>query len=87
MKSWYVYLAECSDGSYYCGITTDVERRITAHNKKKGAKYTASRTPISLIDCVLVRNKSEALQIEAFIKKLHRAIKPKAIELFKKITT
>jgi putative endonuclease len=87
MSDWYVYLARCSDSSYYCGITTDVEKRISTHNRKKGAKYTASRTPITLIDSVRVRNKSEALQVEAFIKKLHRAIKPKAIELFRKLIT
>lgn len=87
MNDWYVYLARCSDNSFYCGITTNVEKRISTHNKKKGAKYTASRVPITLVDYARVRNKSEALQVEAFIKKLHRAIKPKAIELFRKLTT
>jgi len=85
MKKWYVYLVECSDSSYYCGITTNVEDRIATHNKKKGAKYTASRTPVRLIEHVEVRNKSEALQLEAFIKKLHRSIKPRAVALFKKL--
>ena len=77
----------CADGSYYCGISTNVEKRIQTHNKRKGAKYTASRTPITLIDSVAVRDKSEASQVEAFIKKLPKAIKPKAIELFRKLTT
>jgi len=87
MNNWYVYLASCSDDSYYCGITTDVEKRISTHNRKKGAKYTASRTPIALIDHVHVRTKSEALQLEAFIKKLPRKMKPRAVMLFRKLTT
>lgn len=77
-------MLRCSDNSYYCGITTNVDRRIQQHNKRKGAKYTSSRTPVTLIDSFSVDTKSEALQLESFIKKLHRAIKPKAIELFKK---
>ena len=80
-----MYLVECRDKSYYCGITTDVDRRVETHNKKKGSKYTASRTPVVLINFVQVRSRSEALQLEAFIKKLHKGIKPRAVALFKKL--
>ena len=38
---WYVYIVECADGTYYTGITTDVERRLNEHNYSfKSAKYT-----------------------------------------------
>jgi putative endonuclease len=87
MNDWYVYLAECSDNSFYCGITTNVEKRISTHNEKKGAKYTASRVPITLIDYARVRTRSEALQLEAFIKKLPRLMKPRGIALFRKLIT
>ena len=30
--SWYTYVVECSDGSYYVGITHDVQSRIAEHN-------------------------------------------------------
>ncbi|MEC7095008.1 MAG: GIY-YIG nuclease family protein, partial [Pseudomonadota bacterium] len=30
--SWFVYLVRCSDGSFYAGVTTDLERRVRQHN-------------------------------------------------------
>ena len=46
---FYTYIIECSDGTYYTGYTTDLNRRIRMHNEKKGAKYTRSRTPVTLV--------------------------------------
>ena len=45
----YMYVLECRDGSYYTGYTTDVKRRLVAHNSGKGAKYTRARLPVKLI--------------------------------------
>ncbi len=45
----YVYILRCSDDTLYCGWTTDLERRISAHNKGTGAKYTRSRRPVKLV--------------------------------------
>lgn len=64
MKNWYVYIAECGDGTYYCGITTDVVRRFAQHNKGIGAKYTRGRAPIRCRVCVRVGLKSRALKLE-----------------------
>lgn len=80
-----MYLLECADKSYYCGITTDINRRINQHNEKKGAKYTAARVPVRLIEFAEVESKSHALQLESFVKACHRAIKPRAVQLFKKL--
>lgn len=49
MKNWFVYLVECSDSSYYCGITNNLQKRLQAHNDGKGAKYTAGRRPVVLV--------------------------------------
>ena len=49
MRTGYVYILECSDGSYYTGSTTDLERRLEQHQIGEGAKYTRSRRPIKLI--------------------------------------
>ena len=68
----YVYIVQCADGTLYTGWTTDVERRLQAHNEKKGAKYTKSRTPVKLFYCEECRSKSMALKREAEIKKLTR---------------
>lgn len=72
-SSWHMYVVECSDGSYYCGITTDIKRRISEHNtSKKGAKYTRSRRPVFLISSRKCLNKTEACLNERHFKKLSR---------------
>jgi len=45
----YVYMLECSDGSYYVGSTWDLERRVAAHASGEGAKYTNRRRPVRLV--------------------------------------
>ena len=72
-KVWYMYVLSCSDKSYYCGITTDVERRLSEHNStKKGAKYTRSRRPTILLFTEEYESRSAALKAEAAFKKLSR---------------
>ena len=46
---FYVYIVECSDGTYYTGYTPDIEKRIKLHNSGRGAKYTRDRRPLSLV--------------------------------------
>lgn len=70
---WVVYIVKCSDGSFYTGITTDISRRVKEHNgSKKGAKYTRSRRPVSLIAKCFVKDRSSALRLESKIKSLKR---------------
>ena len=71
----YVYILKCADGTLYTGWTTNLENRIKAHNNKKGAKYTRSRTPVELFYSEEFETKSEALKREAAIKKMSRADK------------
>lgn len=73
--SWVCYLLECADGTLYCGITNDVEKRLAAHNAGEGAKYTRGRTPVKLAYCEPCDSKSAALSREVEIKKLPRAEK------------
>ena len=74
---WYVYIVQCADGTYYTGITTDLDRRLNEHNvcNKKGAKYTRTRRPVELIVYREVDSRSAALSLEAKVKKLPRARK------------
>lgn len=74
---WYVYLLECSDGSLYCGITNDINRRVDTHKKGKGAKYTKTRLPVKIFYTESVSNKSEAAKREYQIKKMSRENKLK----------
>lgn len=48
-KRYFAYLLLCADGSYYAGYTTDLARRAAVHNAGKGAKYTKSRLPVTLV--------------------------------------
>ncbi len=79
---YFVYILECSDGTLYTGITSDLERRIKEHNSSKlGAKYTKIRRPVELVYSKKYTNRSEALIEEARIKKINQREK---IELIKK---
>ena len=70
-NQWYVYLLRCNDNSLYCGVTTDLTRRVNEHNSSaKGAKYTKVRRPVSLVYSELAQDRSEACKVEAKIKKL-----------------
>jgi len=76
--AYYVYLVECSDNTYYCGYTTDLERRTNEHNNStKGAKYTSGRKPVTLKYYEEYENLSGALKREYEIKQLTREEKGK----------
>ena len=78
---WNVYIVECADGTYYTGITTDIERRINEHNFSfKSAKYTRSRRPVKLVYVESSENRSTASRRESQIKKLSRSKKTLLIE-------
>ncbi len=76
----FVYMLRCWDGSLYTGWTTDIERRVRAHNSGKGAKYTRSRGPVKLVYLEQLEGKSAALRREAAIKKLGVSSKMKLIQ-------
>lgn len=69
---WTVYILRCGDGSLYTGCTNDLSRRLAAHRKGKGAKYTRSRLPVALAYREETADKSAALRREAAIKRLDR---------------
>ncbi len=73
MNKWYVYLIQSQkDNSIYTGIALDVQDRLNKHNCNKGAKYTKGRGPFVLLKQFQVSTKSEALKLEAKIKKLSK---------------
>jgi len=67
---WHLYIAECADGTYYTGITKDVEKRIETHNSGKGSKYTATHRPVRLVFQEPQGDYSTALKREYQIKRL-----------------
>ena len=78
--NFYTYMVRCSDGSLYTGYTTELEKRIRAHNSGRGAKYTRSRLPVELVYYEKYGTKKEAMSREWHIKRLTRAEKEKLIE-------
>ena len=69
---WFLYVLECGDGSLYCGITTDVGRRLRQHEKGKGARYTRGRGPLKLLREWPCGTRSEASKAEWAFKRLSR---------------
>lgn len=78
-KIWIVYILECSDRSFYCGITNDLDKRFITHSEGKGAKYTRTRLPLKLIHIEEFETKSLAAKREYQIKKLTRIEKENLI--------
>jgi putative endonuclease len=74
--TWCLYLIECHDGSYYAGITNDLDARYQAHVSGKGARYTRSHPPLRLIGSRAYDDRAAASRAEWEIKQLpkHRKI-------------
>ena len=67
----HLYILECADGTYYTGMTLDLERRLSEHNDSDlGAKYTKARRPVSLVWSKSGLTRNEAASEEYRIKKL-----------------
>lgn len=71
--AWQVYLVECADGTLYCGVTTDVGRRVQEHNEgNAGAKYTRARRPVKLRHTESFATRAAAQKREYAVKRLPR---------------
>jgi predicted GIY-YIG superfamily endonuclease len=73
MNGWFVYIVRCRDGSLYTGIAVDLHKRLEAHRRGAGAKYTRSRRPLALVYRERQPDRSGALRREAAIRRLGRA--------------
>jgi putative endonuclease len=67
---WFLYLLECSDGSVYTGIATDVTARLDKHASGTGARYTRSRKPVALLASFELGDRSRASRAEYWVKRL-----------------
>jgi putative endonuclease len=77
---WYAYLLRCKDGSLYCGITTDLDRRLREHNQgRAGARYTRARRPVTLVYAREFPDRSAAARFEYRLKQLDREAKLKLL--------
>src|ERR1700761_1716450 len=73
--AWFLYLLECSDGSVYTGIATDVQARFDKHLSGAGARYTRSRKPVRVLVSFELADRSRASSAEYWVKRLSPAEK------------
>jgi putative endonuclease len=79
----YAYILRCGDGSLYTGWTNNLEKRLAAHNRGKGSKYTRSRLPVEVGYYEEFSTKIAAQRCERAIKKLTHSQKEALILSFK----
>lgn len=70
-----VYIMRCADGTLYTGYARDPLKRERVHNAGRGAKYTAGRTPVTLVYSEPCETRSSALRRERQLKTWSRARK------------
>ena len=75
MKDYFVYIVECTDGNYYTGVTSELEKRINKHNSGFYKGYTSSRLPVKLVYSNRFTNINDAINAEKQIKGWSRAKK------------
>ena len=74
-KRWCLYLIECRNGSFYAGITNDLEARYAAHVAGRGARYTRANPPLRLIGSRHYPYRASATRAEHAIRRLPRSAK------------
>jgi putative endonuclease len=79
VTTWFLYVLECKDGTLYTGVTTDVARRVAAHDAGRGARYTRGRGPVTLVYLDEQPDRSSALRRERATKRLSRAAKERLL--------
>ena len=70
-----------SDGTFYTGVTTNLDRRLYQHNHTNGTKhYTSSRKPVRYVYTEEFPSHAPAYKRERQIKKLNHEEKLEIIE-------
>ena len=72
---WFVYILRCGDGTFYTGITNDLDRRLKTHNDGKGARYTRTRRPVEILYRETLKSRTQAMVRECAVKALPRKSK------------
>ena len=74
-KKWCVYILECGDGSFYTGVTNDVDARMEVHVSGEGSKYVRRKGFRRLLRVKACKDKSDACKCECEVKSLPRSEK------------
>lgn len=95
MKTYFVYILKCNDGSYYTGVTNNLEKRISEHKTGYSfTSYTNKRRPVELVFSQQFHDIKQAIALEKQIKGWNRRKKEAfmkeewdKLKLFSKNTT
>ena len=82
MSAVYVYIVQCTDGTYYTGWTTDLARRVAIHNAGRGSRYTRQRRPVTIVYWEEQPDRASAQRRELQVKRLPRARKLALVDGF-----
>jgi putative endonuclease len=70
--TWSLYILRCGDGSFYTGVTTDIDRRFREHQEGRASRFTRTRRPVVLVYQEKCGSRSHALSRECAIKSMGR---------------
>lgn len=79
MKTWFIYMVRCTDGSLYTGSTNNLIRRWYKHKQGVGAKYLQAHEPKSIVFVEEHPNRSQACKREYEIKQYSKQEKESMI--------
>lgn len=78
-EEWFLYILQCQDGSFYTGVTNDLQRRLKMHNDGRASRYTRSRRPVKLLYQEVYASRAQVLVREYAIKALSREKKEELV--------
>jgi putative endonuclease len=74
----WMYILQCSDGSYYVGSTKNLDLRLSQHQSGKGSRYTSGRLPVQLVYCEEYERVSDAFyreqQVQGWTRRKREAL-------------
>ncbi len=77
--AWSLYILECRDGSFYTGVTTDMDNRLRKHQEGTASRYTRTRRPVVLVYQEECGSRSRSLVRECEVKSFSRRRKEELI--------
>ena len=79
---YYLYIVQCTSGTYQTGSTKDLDNRIKLHNSGRGAKYLRGKLPVKLVYMKEYKYYKNVLRAEREIKTYTRKEKEKLIKAY-----
>ena len=73
LTNYFVYILRCANGAFYVGHTDNLELRLSRHNERRGAIFTAGPVMLAFSECYDTR--LEAIRRERQLKRWTRAKK------------